>query len=77
MKYTVSMKCPDALDDSIKEAVRAEVDDIEQIDDEEREDLAETRADKYRDQARRWFRYGEYITVEIDTDAGTCVVVPT
>lgn len=76
MKYTVSMKCPDALSDSIEEAVQSDVFNIEGISDDERDELAESRAETYREQARKWFRYGEYITVEIDTDAGTCVVVP-
>lgn len=25
---------------------------------------------------KKWFEYGEYLTVEIDTDAKTCTVVP-
>jgi len=26
--------------------------------------------------ARKWIQYGEYITVEIDTEKETCIVVP-
>lgn len=26
--------------------------------------------------ADKWFKYGEYLTVQIDTDAGTCTVMP-
>lgn len=26
--------------------------------------------------ANRWFKHGEYLTVEIDTESETCTVVP-
>lgn len=74
MKFRVTMKDPDTLDDSVNEACMREL--PEGLDEEERHDLAESRSEKVRKLCRRWFSYGEYLTVEIDTDAQTCVVVP-
>jgi hypothetical protein len=43
---------------------------------EEREAVAEVKRRKVGEVMGKWFEYGEYLTVEIDTEAGTCVVVP-
>jgi hypothetical protein len=51
MKFRVTMKDPDTLNDAIEEAVEKQM-------------------------CGRWFGYGEYLTVEIDTDAKTCTVIP-
>lgn len=74
MKFQVTMKCPDALNDSIDEAVREELGELA-LDQDERELVADSRAEKAREFCRRWFEYGEYLTVEVDTEAGTCAVV--
>jgi hypothetical protein len=74
MKFKVSMKDPDTLNDSIEDALKQELESV--TDPEERELLQDHRAEKVRALCARWFRYGEYLTVEIDTDAETCVVVP-
>jgi hypothetical protein len=73
MKFQVTMKTPDALGDAIHEASQALT--IEGLDDEELEIERDEQAIKARDLCDRWFRSGEYLTVEIDTDAETCVVV--
>lgn len=75
MKFRVTMKDPDTLHDAIREAVKREVDGFPANDDEEREMLIESRTEKCNDLCGRWFKYSEYLTVEIDTDAKTCVVV--
>lgn len=75
MKFRMSMKDPDSLHDAIKLAAENEVAELEGIDDEERKDLVESRRAKAKEVCRTWFRYGEYLTVEIDTEAKTCVVV--
>ena len=76
VKFRVTMNYPDTLHDAIREAVERELAAMENLDEDEREQLAETRADKVSDKCDRWFRYSEYLTVEIDTEAMTCVVVP-
>lgn len=76
MIFKVSMKDPDTLYDSVEEAVQDELERMTNIDDEERSMLQESRAEKVREQASRWFQYGEYLTVEIDTEKNTIRVVP-
>lgn len=76
MKFKVQMKDPDILYDSIKDAVEAEIKAMGVTDRDEADALGEVRYDKYRAICAAWFRYGEYLTVEIDTDAKTCVVCP-
>lgn len=76
MKFKVSMKDPDTLHDAIKLAVGKSLDAVAISEDDELEALAEVRAEKVREICSRWFKYGEYLTVEIDTEAGTCTVLP-
>lgn len=74
MKFQVTMKDPDTLYDAIGDAVTKTVNAM--LDDpDERDVLVKTRVDKVSEICRKWFKYGEYLTVEIDTDAETCVVV--
>jgi hypothetical protein len=75
-KFRVTMKDPDTLHDACKDAAAEQLESVKGIDGDERESLVDQRAQKLRDFCGQWFRYGEYLTVEIDTDAGTCVVVP-
>jgi ABC-type amino acid transport substrate-binding protein len=58
MKITVSMKCPDALDQAINDATDT------------MQEWAEIKK-----LCEKWFKWGEYVTLEIDTDAGTCIVL--
>ena len=74
MKFTVSMKDPDTLGDAIDEAVQQDVASVEGLSDDEREAVEEERGMKVRELCSKWFKYSEYLTVEIDTDAGTCIV---
>lgn len=75
MKFQVQMKDPDTLQDAIEDAVKSDLSKIDQLSPEERDVLIDARRDKIGDICSKWFRYGEYLTVEIDTDAVTCVVV--
>ncbi len=74
MIFTVSMKDPDTLNDAIEDAVKQSMTE-NGLDHVEQEALLEIRKEKIYSQCSKWFRYGEYLEVEIDTDAGTCVVV--
>lgn len=75
MIVQVQFKDPDGVYDSIKEAVEASLQKIEALDDDEREQLTETRTEKLKDILEKWITYGEYLTVEFDTDAMTAKVV--
>ena len=74
MRFRVTMKDPDTLHDAIRDAVK-EIP-LDGLDADEAELVREKRVEKIDALCGRWFRYGEYLTVEIDTDAATCTVVP-
>ena len=75
MKFKVYMKDTDVLHEGIEEALDEELK-ASGLPDDEQEALRELRYEKASDVASKWFRYGEYLTVEIDTEAGTIRVVP-
>ena len=56
MKFRVTFKTPDALDEAVGE-------------------IDQKHADKAYDLAQEFVEFGEYITVEFDTTAKTCVVL--
>lgn len=79
MKIKVQLKDPDALFDAVQDAVHDHVvlmAEANNLDYGERKSLEEARVEKVLELAKRWFRWSEYLTVEIDTDAETCVVLP-
>jgi len=69
MKYQIYMKTPDALTSAISHAEGHP--DVDLDNDETNYELV----DQLYKQAEKWFRYRECVTLEIDTDAGTCVVL--
>lgn len=73
MKFTVSMKDPDTLHEAIADAVNTELAGS-WLDYDEQGLLADSRKEKINKLCSKWFRYGEYLDVEIDTEAGTCTV---
>lgn len=76
MKFKVTMKDPNTLSDAIEDAVKDDLDAIEGLSADDREALFETRRKAAGEVAAKWFRYSEYVTVEIDTDAQTATVCP-
>ena len=69
------MKAPDCLYEDISEEVALECEMLH-LDNEETEIIKESHVEKVKQIVSRWFEYGEYLTVEIDTDTETCAVVP-
>lgn len=74
MKFKVTMKDPDTLHDAIRDAIKKDLKEYGVTDKDEQEALQEIRAEKIGKLTSKWFEYGEYLTVEIDTDAGTATV---
>ena len=75
MKIQIYLKDPDTLNDAIDEAVEKNTVDTgygELVEGSIKEELKQ----EYKDLASTWFEYGEYVMLEIDTDAKTCVVLP-
>jgi hypothetical protein len=75
MKFRVTMKDPDGPCDSIQDAAERSLAAIEGLDDDERAELQESREVSLRQFASRWMTFGEYITIEFDTETQTAVVV--
>ena len=76
MKFRITMKDPDGPYDGINDAAKEMVDAIKGIEPDERESIQEARYNTLSNFAGQWLEYGEYITVEFDTDAGTATVCP-
>lgn len=77
MKFRVTLKTPDALDEAIHEAVEDSLMDADDdLDTDEIVAVGDIRSENWREISNTWFKHGECLTVEIDTDARTCVVVP-
>lgn len=70
MKFRVTFKTPDAVETAIMDELSPR---IAESEDEklDREDKIE----ELKEFASQWVKYDEYITVEFDTEAGTCRVV--
>lgn len=74
-KITVHIKDTDVLYDGITEAIDKELADSG-LDEDEQEAIRDIRREKYDSVAEKWWEYGEYITVEFDTDTKEIRVVP-
>lgn len=74
MKVKIQLKDPDGIWESIREAAESSTGDTEGLDDNELEAIAEARRRKLEEQCSPWIDCGEYVTIEIDTDAGTAKV---
>lgn len=77
MKFTVHLKDPDGVFDSVTEAAEKSVASVDGLDDDERQALTESRTEELQEAIKPWFKWGEYLSVEIDTDAGTCTALHT
>jgi hypothetical protein len=72
VKLRITLKSPDAIHDSIEQAIEAELpDDLVK---EERKLAADELRGEIEEAIQKWIAYREYLTVEIDIDAGTAVV---
>lgn len=79
MKIQIQMKDPDGPYEAIREAVKTELNPMVQsgeLTEDEADSLIERRGSELSQKCSKWLKYGEYLTVEIDTDAGTAVVLP-
>ena len=75
MKFTVTFKTPDAVDDTISDIVLHD-ERLEAIEDgDERLDAEFALKAELKEFTEKWVRYGEYVDVEFDTDAGTVTVL--
>ena len=76
MKFKITMKDPDGVYECIEQAAKDWAKEANALPD-EMEAIIQSRHMKLREICGQWFEYGEYLTVEIDTDAKTITVCPT
>ena len=75
MKFRITLKDPDGVYDSLDDAAKKSARDVACIDDGERKLIEEARRNAMSQFIGRWLSYGEYATIEFDTDAGTATLV--
>jgi len=73
-KFTVMMKDPDGPCDAIRDAAEESAKSVEGLSEGEREALSETRQESFKAFTNKWLQYGEYVTIEFDTEAGTATI---
>lgn len=75
MKCRVVIKNPDALEDCIHLMVEDKFPVENGYSNEESKYAKEDLIKRYKTKAEKWFRYGELVTLEIDFNTLTCVVI--
>ena len=77
MMFTVTMKTPDVLRTACADAAVeiAQKNVLANPDGLGEDQLLEQLEQELYESAEKWFKYGEYLTVLIDTDEGTCKVM--
>lgn len=88
MKIEITFKMPDAVAEAIQDQLlelenrfleRHQVESKRALSNRMAEELSELRQDLKHciaSAAERWIQYGEYLQVELDTEANTCTVLP-
>lgn len=75
MKFKITMKDPDGVYECVRDAVKDSLRAESGLSKDEREALIEVRYEAFQELVRKWFRHGEYVDVEIDTEAGTATLL--
>lgn len=76
MKLKITLKDPDGVSNCIQDAAKESVEENDSLESDEVDGLIESRCEKLHETCKKWIRYGEYVTIEINTDEGTAVVIP-
>ena len=76
MKFRIQLKDPDGFHDGFDDAATESLAAIDGLSDSEKEAVKDERQSLLQSFAEKWVEYGEYITIEFDTDAGTATVFP-
>lgn len=77
MKIQFCMKNPDVISESIKDAVISSIEEkAAGLSDRQKELIYDDEEEEIKKKLSKFIEFGEYITVEIDTDTQTARVVP-
>lgn len=74
MKVTLTLKDPDGVYESVRDAVQETLPD--DLSEDEAESLLESRIADTHERLKKWVQWKEYVTVEVDTITGEARVVP-
>lgn len=75
MKFTITFKDPDGVDECLTDAINADIDrDTEGLSDMEKQAIFDIRYEAMKKKLAKFIRYGEYLVVDFDLDAGTATV---
>lgn len=77
-KFRVTLKDPDGVFESVREyaeSIAAQAKAIPAVAELSPGDWAESIRSALSEKISRWVKYGEYVTIEFDTEAGTATVV--
>ena len=69
------MKDPDGPYECIRDAANDSLEAVANLSPEERDCLKEKRTEELTKFASKWLKWGEYVTVEFDTESGTATVI--
>ena len=75
MKLRITLKDPDGVYDCIREAAESSINEVSGLSDTDVEQLVEVRMKDLSKKCATWIEYSEYVSIEIDTDNGTAIVV--
>ena len=76
MKIKVYLKDPDGFYDGISDAVRDSMAEFGgKLTESEKDDVANRRRKEANEALRRWVEFGEYVSIEFDTQAKTATVL--
>lgn len=76
MKIKIHLKDPDGFYESIQQSVKESLKELSSLSPREKESIEEVRTEEVNDFLGKWVEYGEYVTLEFDTEAKTAVVLP-
>ena len=76
MKVRITLKDPDGCYDAITDAAERSVSEVSGLGVYEVEELIDSRRRSLHEACAKWVNDSEYVTIEIDTDAKTAVVIP-
>ena len=75
MKIKITLKDPDGVYEALNDAADKSLIEVSGITSEERKSLYGLRRESISSDCKQWIKYGEYVTIEIDTDAKTAKVL--
>lgn len=76
MKIKVYLKDPDGFYDGIADAVRDSMAEFNgKLTESEKDDVATRRSEEANEALRRWVEFGEYVSIEFDTQSKTAKVL--